>query len=193
MTTSEYYDPAAGSFVVGPTLPDSFYRHCAAKLNDTIVIGGGGNTFSKFFIFNWESQTWTQMPDVPNGRDNLGCEIIETANGKELWVIGGYNAGYYFGLVDIFNFADMQWSTGVPLPNARAGFATVVVDNNIVVIGGNDGINAMSSILEWNPESNSWQELNDGLDGPRTNFGATLVDERSGVSCTGPLPEAGFT
>lgn len=127
------------------------------------------------------------MPDIPTGRYNHGCEIIDTENGEELWVIGGYNSrDFYYALdsVEVYNFELRQWSTGVPLPGKRTGLSTVVVDNNIIVIGGEDGDNVQSNIWEWNPASNNWKESEVGLDGPRSFFGAILVDERSGVTCT---------
>ena len=183
-TTSEYFDPSLNSFVEGPTLPGSFCRHCAAKLGETIVMGGGTDTLSIFYTFDWDSQTWTPMPDIPAGRDNHGCEIIDTANGQELWVVGGYSSGNtYYDSVDVFNFGSGQWSQGVPLPSPRAGLSTVVIDNNIVVFGGQDSQEVLSSILEWTPESSSWERQDTGLDGPRSFFAAILVDERSGLNC----------
>ena len=140
--------------------------------------------WNTFLMFDWDSQTWTQMPDMPTGRDNHRCEIIETENGKELWVMGGYRDGEYFDDVEIFKFNSMQWSTGVRLPGPRDGHSTAVVENNIIVIGGQNSMNALDSILKWNPELNDWEYLELGLDGPRSFFGATLVDERSGVTCS---------
>lgn len=186
-SSSEYYDPASNSFVEGPALPENFYRHCAAKLGDTIILAGGENTTRlSFYMFDWESQTWTDMPRLPTGRFNHRCEIIDTENGKELWVIGGITFLGVTESVDIFNFNTQTWSTGVPLPEPRDGFSTVVVDNKIVVMGGQKRLIGVtvSRILEWSPPVNNWVELDVRLDGPRDYFGATLVDERSGVVCT---------
>ena len=124
------------------------------------------------------------MPRIPTGRDNHGCEIIDTENGKELWVIGGYGDGHCFDSVEIFNFDTMQWSTGTPLPGPRAGLSTTVIDNNILVIGGSDDNFAHSVIWEWSAKFNRWTQSDVELDGPRSFFGATLVDERSGATCS---------
>lgn len=123
------------------------------------------------------------MPDIPTGRGDHGCDIIETENGKELWVTGGYRDGEFFNVVEIFNFNSMQWSAGVGLPGPRDGHSTAVVDNNIIIIGGQGSSFTVDVILDWNPESNNWEKREVGLDGPRAFFGATLVDERSGVIC----------
>lgn len=177
--TSEYFDEETNSFLEGPALPEELMWHCAARLDEAIYITGGVMSESTFIKYDWDSQTWTQMPDLPNGHSEHGCEIIDTSNGKELWLVGGI----HLDSVDIFNFDSMTWSTGIPLPAIRWGLSTVVVENNIIVIGGKDENYSHSTIWEWNPDSNSWNERYIGLDGPRSFFGATLVDERSGVVC----------
>ena len=168
----------------GAALPEYFELHCAAKIGENIAVAGGFNSGSAFYQFGWETQTWTKMPDLPEALHEHGCEIIETERGQELWVMGGVQGGYVSASVYTFNFDTRQWSTGVPLPRPRAGFSTVVIDNSILVIGGEDKFDAYPTIFAWNHVSNEWEEREAGLSGPRSYFGATLVDERSGISCT---------
>ena len=162
----------------GPALPANYQRHCAARNGEMIALTGGASHPSSFLMFDWESQSWTHMPSIPTSRYDHGCEIVETANGNELWLLGGV----FSDSVEIFNFDSFRWSIGTPLPGPRAGLSTVVI-NNIIFMGGSDEDHAHSNIWEWNPNSNSWDEREIGLDGPRSFFGAALVDERSGVVC----------
>ena len=171
--------------MVGPALPANFYSHCAVKSGDTIVLGGGTEVPSTFFLFDWESEVWTQMPDIPMGRNGHGCAIIDTANSKELWVIGGHgNTKTNVDSVYVFNFGSGHWSTGTPLPYGMSGFSTEVVDNNVFIIGGYRGSDQVATILQWNPAVANWEEHERGLDQPRAYFASTLVDERSGIICT---------
>ena len=43
------------------------------------------------------------------------------------------------------------------LPSRRAGLRAAVVDNHVYVTGGFDGSHSYTSILHWDPSSESWQ------------------------------------
>ena len=46
---------------------------------------------------------------------------------------------------------------GGQLPSPRDWLRAAMVDNTIYIVGGYDGDNALSSILSWDPPTESWQ------------------------------------
>ena len=182
-SSSEIYDPLSQSFLGGPVLPGAFNSFCAAKVNEThFAITGGQWTIRKFYMFNWNDETWTAMPDLVSSRYYHGCAVVNTEHGKELWLVGGFS-GPHLDSVHIFDFTSSEWRVGVPMPQPRKGPATVVVDNKVVVIGGSPfNGEYLSSILEWNPDSNSWLESTARLSKSRGFAAATLVND-SGANC----------
>ena len=182
--TTEYYDTASGSFVEGAKLPDNYGLFCAANLEEAMIVGGFflSTGWISFYSFDWESQTWAEMPENGTPRWQAGCEIIETEKGKELWVMGGWRGQKIdVDVVEIFKLNRRLWFTGTALPGPMSHFATIVVNNQILVLGGWNGNDTLSSILVW--DSTSWEELEGGLAGPRQSFAAVHIDERAGDIC----------
>ena len=60
------------------------------------------------------------------------------------------------------------------LPSPRFGLRAAVVDNLIYVIGGRNDGNALSSILNWDTVTESWDHAGD-LSVARRNHGAVAV------------------
>lgn len=112
------------------------------------------------------------------------CAVINGVNGgKELWVVGGLDqdTNQRYDSVNIFDFATETWRSGPTLPSPRSHHKCVVVDNNVVVIGGRSGPIVSSILVHGN---GVWREKSQSLSQNRANFAAVLVDERSGANCT---------
>lgn len=145
------YDPVQDRWAVGPEIPAHRRRGAAgvAVHDDKIYLAGGiVNGHTSHWVpwldeFDPATNTWRELPDAPRARDHFQAAVVD---GK-LYAAGGRRSGYNpesgFAAtvpeVDVYDFASGTWSTLPPsgnLPTERAGTATVVVDDELLVIGG---------------------------------------------------------
>jgi len=137
-----------------------------ANLNDSIGSGEANLTFPVIPIIE---EGWTQLCPLPTRRSDLGAVDV----GGDLYVIGGFDhrapvhvvhggnrtASIVYPLVAMYDLATDQWQPLARLPQPRTGFSTVVVDEKIYVIGGGDGNNNYSDILEYDPATDRWKSI----------------------------------
>ncbi len=143
------YDPRANKWLVGPEIPVARQRGSVglALYNNKFYLVGGNTKGHSGGYVNWfdeydpATNTWRVLPDAPHARDHFQAAVV----GTKLYAAGGrrssYNTGQTFTLtvpdVDVYDFTTGQWSTlANPIPTQRAGTSTVVLDNEVIVIGG---------------------------------------------------------
>jgi N-acetylneuraminic acid mutarotase len=63
---------------------------------------------------------------------------------------------YTSGPVYSFTTRDCPWFYKRELPSPRYGFGTAVVNSKIYVVGGTDGLNFLSEVLEYDPLLDTW-------------------------------------
>lgn len=111
---------------------------------------------------------WKRLPDAPRARDHFQAAII----GDKLYAAAGRNTSaktkktmeLTIPEVDFYNFKTEQWATiEKPLPTQRAGTASVVMGNQLIVIGGESGeqVPAHSEVEAYDIDSNTWSRLPD--------------------------------
>ncbi|WP_211325354.1 putative Ig domain-containing protein, partial [Larkinella arboricola] len=169
------YDPNANQWFQGPEIPVARRRGTAAlaAYNNKLYLAGGNtkghdNGYVAWFDeYDPATNTWRILPDAPHARDHFQAAVI----GDKFYAAGGrrtsHNTGQTFMLtvaeVDIYNFTTGQWSTTAdPIPTQRAGTTTVVLDGEIVVIGGESNRPAAHGETEaLNPTTGKWQRFAD--------------------------------
>ena len=70
---------------------------------------------------------------------------------------GGHQVAIYAG----GGVSPLEWREVSPLLPARIGLRTAVVDNIIYALGGSDSLGILTSILSWDPLTESWQAAGD--------------------------------
>ena len=78
---------------------------------------GGGS--ERAFMYDRESDTWTEVSDMEVGRQYHSCGIDSAKN--EIVVAGGVNDALPLSSVEIFMVSSMSWRDGESLPFALAG------------------------------------------------------------------------
>jgi N-acetylneuraminic acid mutarotase len=131
---------------------------------------------------------WVYGPNLTNARWNLGgialCNLI--------YAIGGFQYTGSSGttlfvsatnFVEVFDPAVGSWSSSYPqLPEFRAAFGIVVINNEIYVIGGETNFargttqTPTTGVLIYNPTT-GWRNGTSIID-PRVGFGAAVVDNK---------------
>lgn len=172
------YNPTADKWLTGSAIPVARRRGAsgAVAYNNKIYVIGGITDGHWFGWVNWfdeydpATNTWKILPDAPRVRDHFQAVILN----DKLYVAGGRRSststGQTFDLtipeVDVYDFAYGSWSTlpaGSNLPTPRAGASNVVLGNEIIVIGGESGIQtaAYKETHALDVITNKWRRLAD--------------------------------
>jgi N-acetylneuraminic acid mutarotase len=170
------YDPATDAWTVGPEIPEDRRRGGAgAVVHEGLIylISGiqNGHTDGHvpwLDVFDPSTGTWRQLADAPRSRDHFQAGIID----GRIYVAGGRRSSFATGQtfeltvpeVDVYDLATGIWSTLPPssnIPTPRAGASTVVLEERLVVIGGESGSQeaAHSEVEALDPATGSWTSL----------------------------------
>ncbi|WP_051312930.1 Kelch repeat-containing protein [Sporocytophaga myxococcoides] len=143
------YDPATDTWSEGPIIPVERRRGSAGVVvyGDKFYIAGGiinghnSGFVSWFDEYNPQTNEWKIMPDAPNARDHFQAV---THSGK-IYLTGGRTSSLATGqtnnltvaAIDVFDFASQTWESWPNnIPTPRAGCSSVILGNELLVIGG---------------------------------------------------------
>jgi len=116
---------------------------------------------------------WTSVAPLPTPRAFL--DAATGADGR-IYVVGGYDFGaYHYGsnVLEIYDPATNQWTTGAPMPTPRYGLGVARGgDGRIYAIGGCHGALNYNVVEAYSPITNSWTTV------------APLPTRRDGVLAT---------
>jgi len=158
----EIYDPATDSWASGTS------SLIARGLSATAVIGGklyvaGGTAagyanFADLEIYDPGTNTWSTGASLPNQLTSAGGAAF---NGK-FYVVGGYVGPSAYNnqitaAVQIYDPVLNTWSTGTPMPTARANMVVGVISGKLCVTSGNvaDG-SKDGSMVVYDSTTDSW-------------------------------------
>lgn len=191
LTNVLIYHPQQDKLLTGATIPAGRRRGSSGIVvynNVFYLVAGNRNGHSAFLDdgttpanvawtdkFDPATGTWTVLPDAPHARDHFFAEVI----GDKIYVAGGRRSrvGTTDGAwkdtetaVDVFDLTTETWLTGGQLPDAlptaRAGAATAVINNELLVIGGEIYDNPPSNLAlphteVLDPSSGKWRRADD--------------------------------
>ncbi|RAJ99992.1 putative secreted protein (Por secretion system target) [Larkinella arboricola] len=200
------YDPRANKWLVGPEIPVARLRGSVglALYNNKFYLVGGNTKGHSGGYVNWfdeydpATNTWKVLPNAPHARDHFQAAVV----GTKLYAAGGrrssYNTGQTFTLtvpeVDVYDFTTGQWSTlSNPIPTQRGGTTTVVLDNEVIVIGGESSQPTAHKETEaLNVTTGVWRRLADLQQGRHAtqaivNNGSIYITAGSGAQGGSPV------
>jgi N-acetylneuraminic acid mutarotase len=171
------FDPVTNKWLNGPTIPLARRRGSpgAALYKNKIYLVGGitdghwSGWVNWFDEFDPATNTWKALPNAPRARDHFHVTIIN----DKLYAVGGRRSsgitGQVFELtvpeVDVYDFNTGQWSTlasSSNIPTPRAGAATALLGNEVIVIGGEDAGTAAHKTTEaLDVNTNTWRRIAD--------------------------------
>jgi hypothetical protein len=203
------YNPQKNEWRKGADIPEDRRRGAAGvfKFNNKIYLVNGiidghwAGHVAWFDEYNPMTNQWKVLPDSPHARDHFQAAIID----KKLIVAGGRKSSsktkeifeLTVGEVDVFDFENGKWST-LPsennLPTHRAGSTTVVMNNNVIVIGGESGsqVEAHKECEALDIKTMKWQNLkllNTGRHGTQAVIIKNKIYLASGCANRGGSPE----
>jgi N-acetylneuraminic acid mutarotase len=151
----------------------------AGAIDGTLVVVGGlrGGAVSDVSAYDLALDTWTALPPLPVPRDHACGGVI----GGKLYVAGGRMTSIPSTSTATFEFADGAWQTKAPMITGRGGTACGVIDDRLIVVGG-EGNPAVASgvfpqVEAYTPASDAWESL-DPMVTPRHGMGAAASGGR---------------
>ena len=88
--------------------------------------------------------------------------------------------------VAVYSTGGLHWREveGGELPSARWGLRAAMVGDILHVNGGEvDGFHAITAVHAWDPDTESWQDVERGLSAARYNHAAVAIRDDSVVKC----------
>lgn len=168
------YDPALDVWILGPQVPEDRRRGGGGLVvyNDKFYLVAGntnGHTagyVSYFDEYDPRTASWKQLSDAPNARDHFHAAVV----GDRLYAAGGRRTSKLdtfndtVAKVDVYDFTSGQWlpdNSVDDLPVPRAGAATAVLGDRVIVMGGESGIQeeAHTEVHALDTATGTWESL----------------------------------
>ena len=160
--TNYEYTPETDTWQTLDSMPTARQHIDCGVVNNKIYIIGGITSFStitkKNEVYDIETDTWSERSSIPSLRN---CPAIVTMDSL-IYVIGGGGSENSIWkaitTVECYNTKTDEWTTKSDLPFVLYSPGAVVVNNKIVVLGGQnaDG-ESLSSVLIYDPENDTWK------------------------------------
>ena len=103
-----------------------------------------------------------------------GC----TKLGDKIIIAGGWSGSTTLQTTEILDLTSRTISKGGNLVTPRSWFHMITIDNNgdstTLALGGEND-NSLKSIEKWNPDTETWSEVEDQLEEKRYYFGMVAV------------------
>lgn len=141
-------------------------------------------------VFDPGANAWTGLPALPEPRDH-GCG---GAIGGKLYVAGGRQATITSTSPKLFEYTpDGAWAERAAMPTGRGGTACGVIDDRLIVVGGEGNPTAASGVYPqveaYAASTNTWSTLAP-MPTPRHGMGAAAIDGK--VHVPGGATRQGF-
>jgi len=143
------YEPLIEKWSEGPIIPVERRRGSAGVVvyaDKFYIVGGIINGHNSGFVpwfdeYNPLTNEWKIMPDAPNARDHFQAVThngkIYLAGGRRSSVATGQTNNLTVATVDVFDFPSQTWESWPNnIPTPRAGCSSVIIGNDLLVIGG---------------------------------------------------------
>ena len=145
----EAYDPSTNTWESVTNLPVQIASPAVTVVGDTAYVIGGfsyatGEMVDTVYAYDFVSGEWTTsgLTALPSPRVFAYGSAAPVVNGK-IYLIGGIEGDPEYSWasdkVDIYDPATDTWETGEALPVGNGAALSVVLDDKIYVVGGDNG------------------------------------------------------
>ena len=158
---TEIYDPATNTWTTGTPIPTPVFGYASTVIDGKIhiiggsqisIIQGAGIYVDSNQVYDPQNDTWSLGANLPSIVAYGAAAATEGFMAPPLlYVIGGYFLNSYSSNVQVYNPSNNSWSTGLPMPTARAYLGVAVVNDVLYAIGGFDGQNWLNTVEEYTP------------------------------------------
>lgn len=176
-TRVEVFEPRAGAWRRGASLPHVFFDGAAAAPGDGAVYTFGG-AFSPGVTARYDptADAWSERAPLPRPRHGLAAAAI----GGLVYVVGGSDGRSVDGALDVYDPAADRWTRGPPLPTPRTRLAAAALGGRLFALGGAPdaaGRGATDAVDVFDPATGAWARAAP-LPSPRQGSAAAVIGDR---------------
>jgi len=193
-----------GEIVPGGTefpLHNSGMATCAVKFQRALVMIGGGSArdsdlHGKVDRYDSQGNHLGSLPDLGTARGYHACATFVSSAGEEGLLVAGGSEGTNkddgLSSTEVYLPSKGRWTSGGTLPRRLFGLAAAHLNQQVVVIGGDDVEgNRRDEVLEYN--GLTWSERKERLEKGRANHAIVEANLSSfcpakGSLCPSPIP-----
>lgn len=152
------YDEKSNAWTRGPDLPEARGAGGAAVLDDALYYVGGINPMrevsSELFRLQAGATSWATLASMRVARDHMRMEAADNA----LFALSGRKDDLRFNLdvVERYDVAANTWRDVAPIPVARGGMGSAVVNGKIYTFGGEFLWHCHPGVESYDPKSDRW-------------------------------------
>ncbi|HLF42687.1 MAG TPA: hypothetical protein VJA46_04050 [Acidimicrobiia bacterium] len=156
-------------------LPGPVAAGAAVAIDDSVYVVGGAPG-GGLYRYDIVGDAWFELPGPGRQREHVAAVAFD----REIWAIAGRWQGEIFNTTEIYDPGSETWRSGPILNEARSGFGAAVIDEAIVVAGGEvfGPDEALSTVERLGPDTDGWsfiEPLPHGLHGnPLVAIGSDL-------------------
>jgi Kelch motif len=147
-----------GTWTELPALQHARAAAAAAVVNDKLVVVGGQD--NKKLVTQTEvfdGQSWKQAADMPTPREHLAA----VSDGVYVYAVGGrfLSADDNSSAFDRFDPESGKWEKLANMPTPRGSYGAAFIDGRIVVVGGEEPTQVLSTVEMYDIADGKWTTL----------------------------------
>ena len=157
-------------------------------LTEEVLLCGGRDTDGTIrddcMSYNFTSNTWSEHSLLLTPREEASCTVVN----NKMFILGGIVENEMTGSVEVWDNDQQQWTDGPEMPETRARFCAVPIDDRfLAVVGGEMDGELLDSMKTLDLETNEWRMQTQTLKVPRKDHACvkTRLDDEEGILVTG--------
>ncbi|MCK5148884.1 hypothetical protein KAR48_19170 [bacterium] len=166
LNVNHVYTPETDSWEALAPMPTARQHIDCGRYGENIYIIGGLTSWKKISmkneVFNTETNSWAEMAAIPSLKNNPAIVTLDSL----IYVIGGGGSETDIwaetARVDCYNCNSNTWERKADLPFTIFKPGAVVIEDNIIVLGGFANIDSVNETAEevfiYNTKTDTWQE-----------------------------------
>ena len=181
----EAYNPQTDTWIQKKEMPISRVEFDLGVVDGKIyIIGGamraGEERIGRVDVYNPTTDTWVKGREMPTPRAILGVGVV----GNRIYAIGGrgwpqVRLGPHLMVIEEYDSRSRQWRKRSDMLDTRDSFGTVVVRDEIYLIGGfvreNGPLEFLASVNVYDPQKDAWRDI-PAMPMPLLPYGAEAVN-----------------
>ena len=183
----EVYDPQTDTWERKQDMSQPRLSFGIGVVGGKIYAMGGANFFENQWrldhveVYDPDTDVWHNRPSLLTRRDGFETAVVEDS----IYVIGGRGwpsiaqNGPYLATIDVYESGN-RWRRKADLPSLRYGFSSVVVGDEIYLIGGFEGAafdQHVKTVESYHPKAEMWR-IKKPMPIGNTPFGVATVNQK---------------
>ena len=181
------YDPETDTWIRKQDMPDSRVNFNLGVVAGKVYLIGGRKDFredrmGRVDVYDPVSDTWMEGAEMPTRRSLFGVGVVKDhiyAIGGRGWPRDFFMGGPFLTTVEEYDPIANEWRKKKDMLDLKHDFSTVVVRDDIYVIGGfvwEDGLPVhLATVAVYTPKTDAWSD-SEKMPVPLMTFGAAPVD-----------------